>query len=278
MIVAYDKQGNRLYAGVGKKYKECFCPVCGEELIHKPGKGERRPHFAHKGNTECTYGKDKDHKSDWHIRMQEYFPEEAREVRFDDKETGEKHIADIFVESCNTVLEIQHSPIDPEEFLSRTLFHLKNGRRIAWLFDESSDSENASFGKFKKDDCEWEDGIYAQKSFKWAYKRRKAITRGPDLKQAFDSYSICVYTGTEGDVFHRIVGEHCLFDYVTFSLDNIEMSENTNIEDFFRYDLYWVLEDRKRINAQSYQKISTYIPVAYRPRYAGRKRKRRFYG
>ena len=61
--------------------------------------------------------------------MQEYFPREACEVRFVDDETGEIHIADAFLEGSNTVLEFQHSPISEQEFLSRTIFHLKNGRR-----------------------------------------------------------------------------------------------------------------------------------------------------
>ena len=46
--------------------------------------------------------------------MQEYFPREACEMRFVDDETGEIHIADVFLEASNTVLEFQHSPISED--------------------------------------------------------------------------------------------------------------------------------------------------------------------
>ncbi len=138
MFVALDKEGYRVYADEVTAHRECFCPVCNGPLISKPGKGGRRPHFAHQPDSECSYSLDKDNKSEWHRRMQEYFPREAQEYRFKDEETGEVHIADVYFEQELTVLEFQHSPIDKEEFISRTAFHLKHGRRVVWLFDEST--------------------------------------------------------------------------------------------------------------------------------------------
>lgn len=110
MFVALDSQGNRMYANSGVRYAECYCPECNELVQHKIGK-IRRPYFAHHPNSDCTFGNDKDYKSEWHIRMQEYFPDESREVRFVDEKTGEVHIADVFLQESNTVLEFQHSPI-----------------------------------------------------------------------------------------------------------------------------------------------------------------------
>ena len=133
MFVALDNLGNRVYADSAEKGSVCFCPVCNEELRLRKG-GKNRPHFAHKQDTDCQYGKDQDYKSEWHIRMQEYFPREACEMRFVDDETGEIHIADVFLEASNTVLEFQHSPISEDEFKSRTIFHLKNGRRPSVMY------------------------------------------------------------------------------------------------------------------------------------------------
>ena len=91
MFVAVDKSGNRIYADDIKRGTECFCPVCGESLIHKKGK-IKRVHFAHKHDTNCFMALDKDRVGEWHLRMQSYFPKESREFRFQDKETGEiKH-------------------------------------------------------------------------------------------------------------------------------------------------------------------------------------------
>ncbi len=232
MFVALDREGNRLYANSGECYTECYCPVCNELVQQKTGK-IRRPHFAHRPNSECWFGNDKDYKSEWHIRMQEYFPEECREVRFVDGQTDEVHIADVYLQDSNTVIEFQHSPITEEEFLSRTTFHLYNGRRIVWLFDESTTSENRKYGKFSEDDCQWEDWPYTDNSFKWLRNPRRFLCKGPNIKRYCRIYSVCVYTGTEGDLFHRIVNEHCDFEYVTFSLQDIIMNENLNVEVFF---------------------------------------------
>ncbi len=254
MFVAVDKQGNRLYAEDEEKHVECFCPACGEPLKHKKGK-VRRPYFAHLPNSVCHFGQDKDYKSEWHIRMQEYFPKEEREYLFVDEETGEKHIADVFVKEANTVLEFQHSPIDEQEFISRTYFHLKNKRRIVWLFDESSEKEGGS--RFIHDESAWsmERWPYDTRTYKWRYRRRSILKKGPPIAQ-YQSYSVCVYTGTEGDMFHRIVAETYGFEYVTFSLHNIELNEHLDIEEFFRHERYWQEQEpwksifEERIQAQ----------------------------
>lgn len=272
MFVALDHNGNRLYANSGERYKECYCPECDEPVQHKIGK-IRRPYFAHRVNSECSFGNDKDYKSEWHIRMQEYFPDENREVRFCDEVTGEIHIADVYLEGSNTVLEFQHSPIKEEEFISRTAFHLKNGRRIVWLFDESSAGEGKKkYGRFSEDDCQWEQWPYTNRSFKWLRNPRRFLGNGPDIERFWNNYSVCVFTGTEGDIFHRIVNEHCYFDYVTFSLHNIEMSNHLDVEEFFLPETFWQnqepwkneIQQRKEFlkKINSMQTTNVFIPRA----------------
>ena len=244
MLVAVDKQGVRLYAeSSGERYTECYCPVCGEPVVHRRG-NKRRAHFAHRPDTNCYFGRDKDYKSEWHIRMQDYFPKEAQEFIFTDEETGEKHIADIFLKDSNTVLEFQHSPIEEKEFFSRTIFHLKNKRRIVWLFDESVDNQKSKYlGRFKPDDYAWEQWPYDDKCYKWLRKPRAFLAKINNFDKLINVLSVCVYTGTEGDVFHRIFREHIGFEYVTFSLHNIEMIENVDIEEFFKPESYWQAQD-----------------------------------
>lgn len=244
MLVAADKQGNRLYAeSSGKRYTECYCPVCGAPVVHKIGR-VRRTHFAHRSDTNCYFGRDKDYKSEWHIRMQDYFPKEAQEFIFVDKETGEKHIADVFLKESNIVLEFQHSPIEEKEFWLRTIFHLKNKRRVVWLFDESvANQKSGYFGRFKPDDCAWEQWPYEDKCYKWLRKPRSFLAKINEFEKWHNFFSICVYTGNKGDVFHRIFREHIGFEYVTFSLHNIEMKTNIDAEEFFKPESYWQGQD-----------------------------------
>ena len=242
MFVALGMDGNRLYADSVEKGAECFCPACGEKLRLRKGP-VNQPHFAHRAKTECRFGQEKDYKSEWHIRMQEYFPLECREVRFIDDVNGEVHIADVFLKEENTVLEFQKSSISGEEFLSRTNFHLREGRRLVWLFDESSTDPGSQFGRFKQEKY-WH-GIVPQREYQWMRRPRKCLDKIPDLKAVGKVLSICVYFGTEGDIFHRIIHQFFDYTYVRFSPNTHSMcqSSNMNIDGFFAYDVVWEMED-----------------------------------
>lgn len=243
MYVAFDGEGNRLYADDEARYTKCFCPACGEPVTHRKGT-IKRPHFAHKKNSDCFMGLNKDYMSEWHIRMQSYFQKEEREVRFQDLDSGDVHIADVFIKDSNTVIEFQHSPISEEEYLSRTIFHLKNGRRIVWIFDESREQEKpGSIGRFKHDDlyfpASWRlNGsyvglLYIERCYKWIYNPRKILVKGPALAKYNQSYSICVYAGDEETTVHRIINEDCGFEYVVFSINDISMAQGMDSNVFF---------------------------------------------
>ena len=255
MFVALDSNGNRVYADSVDKGAECFCPVCNESLRLRKG-SKNKPHFAHFADTDCYYGRDQDYKSEWHIRMQDYFSRESCEVRFVDEETGEIHIADVFLTDSNTVLEFQHSPIPESEFISRTAFQLKNGRRIVWLFDESSQSKESTFGRFRYDEDICWTGI---PFYQWMRRPRQFLDKGPGLKQFYNLFSVCVYTGTEGDVFHRIVGQHDHFRWVGFSENTVQLGPGLNVEAFFEYDPYWVREDQEIARRQVIARQQEYL-------------------
>lgn len=151
MFIALNEKGERVYAENAIKNETYFCQYCEERLIVKQGK-HKRAHFAHRDNSDCRYDSNNG-MSEWHIHMQEKFPVECREILFKDSDTKERHIADIFVKEANTVIEFQHSRINDDEFISRTAFHLGEGRRIAWVFDESNTNKSKSeneFGKIKR--------------------------------------------------------------------------------------------------------------------------------
>ena len=247
MFIAYDADGNRVYAESADKSARCFCPECGELLRFRSGH-ERKAHFAHLPGSECHYGEDKNYKSPWHIRMQSYFPRDYREVRFVDEASGERHIADIYVPASNMVLEFQHSPISEEEFMSRTLFHIHHGRRIAWLFDETpSNPQAGNLGRFKPDDmriiCGAFEDLYRSRTYKWLRNPRHFLSRIPTDIWHTNALSICVYTGAEGDVFHRLIAQDFEFENVVFSLNDVTMNEKTDVEDFFRDENYWQERD-----------------------------------
>ncbi len=246
MFFALDENNIRVNAEDGV-FKRCVCPACGSPVIQKRVDTNRH-HFAHDSRRRtvinCPYDCNTDYKnmSEWHIRMQEYFPKETRERIFTDKKTGEKHIADVYIEESNTVLEFQYSSLKKKEFLDRTMFHLDEGRKIVWLFDESwkeadEESYNKQYyknGKLVKENNRRAKGPYESKSFRWLY-RRKFVEEGPPIY--CPCYSVCLYTGAEGDVFHRIISLH--ENSVIVSLHDIAMSKELNVEDFFVLETFW---------------------------------------
>ena len=243
MFFALDENDNRVNAEDGE-FKNCICPACRKPVRQRRGDTNRH-HFAHiKKESTCPfeYNKDYINMSEWHIRMQEYFPKDEREFVFSDKETGEKHITDVYIKEANTVLEFQYSSLKKKEFLDRTMFHINEGRRIVWLFDESwKDADEESYNKkyyrngklTKANDWRIEEP-YKSRCFRWLY-RRKYVEEWQPVYQP--NYSVCIYTGTEGDVFHRIVSINA--DLIILSLHDITMSKELNVEEFFLEENYF---------------------------------------
>ena len=255
MFFALDKQNKRVNAEDGI-FSECVCPACGKPVKQRRGDINRH-HFAHlKKESSCPYEYNKDYinMSEWHIRMQEYFPKDSREIIFTDKDTGEKHIADVFLKASNTVLEFQYSSIKKKEFFDRTNFHMKEGRRIVWLFYEGwKNEESKEFNNYGKLKHTWKnknaEGPYSKKSYIWLY-RKKYIEEGPDVKQP--NYSVSVYTDTEGDVFHKIIDIN--EDNIILSLHDITMSTGLDIEEFFYPEQHWKEQEPWRSEFEKYER------------------------
>lgn len=115
-------------------------------------------------------------------------------MRFKDDNTGELHIADVYLEQSKTVIEFQHSPITAEEFRSRTLFHANNGRRIVWVFDERGKDPALEFGRLRQEDDTSYQPCHTHLHFKWLRSPRKmlsSIVSNGNVLQA-NNYSVCI--------------------------------------------------------------------------------------
>lgn len=131
MIVALDKNHNRLHIDDAVAKQECYCPYCGERLFQR--KGEiRRHHFAHmpgkvcKDTWESTYD-----MSDWHYDWQNSFPKSNQEVLL---LVGEiKHRADVLI--GRTVIEFQRTKMAAKSFSDRNSFYFNLGYKVIWVFD-----------------------------------------------------------------------------------------------------------------------------------------------
>ncbi len=125
------------YAEVAGKRREAQvsgergkCPCCGAEVIAKCGE-QRVHHWAHKNISDCAFFK-KESKTEWHLRWQNYFPEDWREIVGFDPETNEKHIADVKTPGAfGLVIEFQHSDIKTTERESREKFY----KNMIWGVD-----------------------------------------------------------------------------------------------------------------------------------------------
>jgi hypothetical protein len=99
------------------------CPTCGEDVIAKCGTFVAW-HWAHTSGAECDPWAE--HAGPWHKRWKSLVRPGATEI------TIGKHRADI-VGNAGRVIELQHSPVSPEEIRAREEFY----KRMVWLFDAS---------------------------------------------------------------------------------------------------------------------------------------------
>lgn len=131
MIIAIDKDLNRIHIEDAVAKQECYCPYCGERLSQKRYT-DRRSHFAHYPKSICkdswagTYD-----LSDWHYDWQNSFPKENQEVLL---ALGDvKHRADVLI--GRTVTEFQRSDMSSKAFSERNRFYMNLGYKVIWVFD-----------------------------------------------------------------------------------------------------------------------------------------------
>lgn len=130
---AYDKTGKLVHISSAQCGKEYTCRCCGDVLIPKKGRVKVH-HFAHKAGYSCDSWYE--NKGEWHRKMQGLFPQEYQEVPM--SVDGEKHIADVLITKPSgqkLVIEFQHSSMNQEEFIERTLFWKSNNTDLIWVFD-----------------------------------------------------------------------------------------------------------------------------------------------
>lgn len=124
-----------------------ICRRCGQPMIPKCGT-QKIHHWAHKSKTSCGGGK----TTEWHLSWQDCFPDDWQEVCLPDKETGEKHWADVCTEH-GLVIEFQRSSIKSEERISRENFY----KNMVWVVDGT---------RLKKDYERFLESKYAIRPFK----------------------------------------------------------------------------------------------------------------
>lgn len=130
MLYALNANGHRIDADAANKGEQYTCPICNSPVILKQGH-INVAHFAHESN-QCDDDWNYD-MSEWHKRMQNYFPKESQEVVVNYR--GRKHRADVLIN--DVVLEFQFSPITASEFEARNRFFKNAGYRLAWVFNLS---------------------------------------------------------------------------------------------------------------------------------------------
>lgn len=101
--------------------QEGICPSCRTPVVPKCGE-KKTWHWAHKNCSECDPWSEP--LTDWHLAWQSAVVDTAVEVV-----TG-NHRADV-VGNDSVVIELQHSPIKPEEITERETFY----GNMVWLFD-----------------------------------------------------------------------------------------------------------------------------------------------
>lgn len=131
MFSAYNSTFDDIVdARTASKKESYYCWACKKPLILKQGH-IIQPHFAHQAKETCGDGWSHPSKTKWHRQMQDLF--DTTEVLMEDAKTGERHIADAVYQDI--VFEFQHSPINAEEVLNRTLFYMHQGYRVVWVVD-----------------------------------------------------------------------------------------------------------------------------------------------
>lgn len=118
------------------------CPICDSLLIAKCGEFNVW-HWAHERKSECDTWK-YEPKTEWHRKWQNYFSEDQTEVYI--YGNYEYHRADI-VTKKGLIIEIQNSPISPEDIDLRESFY----GDMMWIINSKEFKHNLRFKNYAFD-------------------------------------------------------------------------------------------------------------------------------
>ncbi len=127
MRYAENKNGKRIQ--VSNSCEEAICPHCGETVVGRIYK-EGTDYWKHRNKKECDSWYEP--TTDWHIKWQNFFPEEQQEVTLYDEKTNITHRADVCTNN-GFVIEVQNSPISVDEIAQRETFYGRKG--MVWILN-----------------------------------------------------------------------------------------------------------------------------------------------
>ena len=111
----------------------CRCRFCDDEVVARCGE-KKMHHWAHKSGKHCDEWHEPE--TEWHRKWKSEFPESWQEVRVTSKRDETWHIADIRTpQRIGLVVEMQHSPITPDEMRKRSDFYYEWVSDIWWIVD-----------------------------------------------------------------------------------------------------------------------------------------------
>ena len=151
MLFALDKDNKKVHIDNTIRGEDYFCPCCGSKMVLKMG-DIRIHHFAHPSDSICrdTWHYD---MTEWHYEWQNRFPMEYQEIV--KTKDGQKHRADVLIESEKVVFEFQHSPLSPDEFEDRNSFYNSLGYKVIWVFDVEEQYQNEQIENYRSKLWSW---------------------------------------------------------------------------------------------------------------------------
>jgi competence protein CoiA len=105
-----------------------YCPICNEKVIAKCGT-IKTWHWSHLSLKDCDTWSEGE--TEWHLKWKNEFPKEQQEIVIG------KHRADVKTLK-GTIIEIQNSPITPEEVSEREIYY----NNMIWLLNSETLGKN----------------------------------------------------------------------------------------------------------------------------------------
>lgn len=151
MLFALDKDKKKVHIDSTVRSEDYYCPCCGSKMVLRMG-DIRIHHFTHPSDSVCrdTWHYD---MTEWHYEWQNRFPKEYQEIV--KTKDGQKHRADVLIESEKVVFEFQHSPLSPDEFEDRNSFYNSLGYKVIWIFDVEEQYQNEQLENYRSDLWSW---------------------------------------------------------------------------------------------------------------------------
>ncbi len=137
MVAKLGEHRIEAYRGLAHR-ADYLCPACGKPVVlHARINGRVIPHFKHRPDSSCTYGKGetREHRVVKAL-LRDHYRSKGYDVEVEKKIDNRR--ANVFVSNLKVAFEVEFSPKEAKEFIEKCADYRRGGIKSGWVLKQKN--------------------------------------------------------------------------------------------------------------------------------------------